>query len=48
MGDLPSAMADYQRAAKLDTLYSLAFYNAANLYFRNRQYPQVGLNIRQF
>ncbi|XP_067895393.1 uncharacterized protein ttc6 isoform X2 [Heterodontus francisci] len=40
-GDLPNAMRDYQKAVALDPTYSLAYFNAANLYFYNRQFPQA-------
>lgn len=41
MGDLVNAIRDYQAAAKTDPSYSLAYYNAANVYFRQRQFKQV-------
>ncbi|XP_059505178.1 uncharacterized protein ttc6 isoform X2 [Stegostoma tigrinum] len=41
MGDLPNAMRDYQKAISLDPTYSLAYFNAANLYFYNRQFTQA-------
>ncbi|XP_078089235.1 uncharacterized protein ttc6 [Mustelus asterias] len=37
-GDRPNAMRDYQKAITLDPTYSLAYFNAANLYFHNRQF----------
>ncbi|XP_048456382.1 uncharacterized protein ttc6 [Rhincodon typus] len=40
-GDLPNAMRDYQKAISLDPTYSLAYFNAANLYFYNRQFSQA-------
>uniref|UniRef100_UPI00398E5DDC uncharacterized protein ttc6 isoform X3 n=1 Tax=Pristiophorus japonicus TaxID=55135 RepID=UPI00398E5DDC len=40
-GDLPNAMKDYQKAIALDPSYSLAYFNAANLYFYNKQFPQA-------
>ncbi|XP_041070110.1 uncharacterized protein ttc6 [Carcharodon carcharias] len=40
-GDLPNAMRDYQKAITLDPTYSLAYFNAANLYFYNRQFSQA-------
>ena len=41
MGDTVNAMRDYQAAIQLDRCYSLAYYNAANLYFKQRQFKQV-------
>ena len=41
MGDKANAMKDYQRAISLNPKYALAFFNAANLYFYNRQFEQV-------
>lgn len=41
MGDTVNAMRDYQAAISLDPCYSLAYYNAANLYFKHRQFKQV-------
>ena len=41
MGDLVNAIRDYQAAVKTDPSYSLAYYNAANVYFRQRQFKQV-------
>ncbi|XP_060684942.1 uncharacterized protein ttc6 [Hemiscyllium ocellatum] len=40
-GDLTNAMRDYQKAVSLDPTYSLAYFNAANLYFCNRQFAQA-------
>ncbi|XP_038636843.1 uncharacterized protein ttc6 [Scyliorhinus canicula] len=40
-GDLPNAMRDYQKAITLDHTYSLAYFNAANLYFYNKQFSQA-------
>ncbi|XP_067848274.1 uncharacterized protein ttc6 [Heptranchias perlo] len=40
-GDLSNAMRDYQKAVALDPSYSLAYFNAANLYFYNRQFSQA-------
>ena len=42
MGDTVNAMRDYQAAIRLEPDYSLAYYNAANLYFKQRQFQQVG------
>ena len=39
--DFPNAMQSYQAAIKLDPTYSLAYFNGANLYFRNRQFQQA-------
>ena len=44
MGDTVNAMRDYQAAIRLEPDYSLAYYNAANLYFKQRQFQQVGTN----
>ncbi|XP_051871501.1 uncharacterized protein ttc6 [Pristis pectinata] len=41
MGDLPNAMSDYQRAIALNPSYSLAYFNAANLYLYNSQFQQA-------
>ncbi|XP_071495128.1 uncharacterized protein [Diadema antillarum] len=39
--DHESAMTDYQAAIRKDPKYALAFFNAANLYFSNRQFIQA-------
>lgn len=41
MNDRVNAMKDYQRAIKLDSTYSLAYFNAANVYFHTRHFKQV-------
>lgn len=41
LGDIQDAMNDYQTAIRLDPAFSLAYYNAANLYFTHRQFGQV-------
>jgi len=41
MGDIRSAMNDYQMAIRIDPSFSLAYYNAANLYFMHRQFSQA-------
>lgn len=41
LGDIVSAMNDYQSALKQDPSYALAYYNAANIYFLHKQYSQV-------
>jgi len=41
MGDFVNAIRDYQAAVKIDPSYALAYYNAANVYFRQRQFQQV-------
>ena len=41
MGDSVSAMRDYQAAIAKDASYSLAYFNAANVYFHKRQFQQV-------
>lgn len=43
MGYLPCAMKDYQQAISVDPNYALAYFNAANIYFHNRQFSQVSL-----
>ena len=46
--DHESAMTDYQAAIKKNSKYALAYFNAANLYFSNRQFiqvPQYGLTL---
>ncbi|NXH10275.1 TTC6 protein, partial [Bucco capensis] len=41
MGHLPCAMKDYQEAISVDPNYALAYFNAANIYFQNRQFSQA-------
>lgn len=41
MKDAKGAMYDFQAAIKLDTNYALAYFNAANIYFKNKQFRQV-------
>ncbi|KFU86820.1 Tetratricopeptide repeat protein 6, partial [Chaetura pelagica] len=41
MGHLPCAMKDYQQAISVDPSYALAYFNAANIYFHNRQFSQA-------
>ncbi|KAM8807935.1 tetratricopeptide repeat protein 6 [Eudromia elegans] len=41
MGYLSCAMRDYQNAISVDPDYALAYFNAANIYFRNRQFSQA-------
>ncbi|XP_029454762.1 tetratricopeptide repeat protein 6 [Rhinatrema bivittatum] len=41
MGHLPNAMKDYQAAIKVNPCYPLAYFNAANMYFHNRQFTQA-------
>lgn len=41
MGYLNCAMKDYQQAITVDPNYALAYYNAANIYFLNKQFSQV-------
>lgn len=41
MKDALGAMHDFQAAIKNNPAYSLAYFNAANIYFKNRQYRQV-------
>ncbi|XP_043930180.1 tetratricopeptide repeat protein 6 [Protopterus annectens] len=41
MGDLHNAMKDYQAAIRIDPSYSLAYFNAANIYFYSKQFHQA-------
>ncbi|XP_077320800.1 tetratricopeptide repeat protein 6 [Lithobates pipiens] len=41
MGKLSNAMRDYQSAIAANPKYSLAYFNAANLYLHNRQFSQA-------
>nr|XP_060610425.1 tetratricopeptide repeat protein 6 [Anolis sagrei ordinatus] len=41
MGYLNCAMTDYQQAITVDPNYALAYFNAANIYFLNRQFVQA-------
>ncbi|OPJ83192.1 tetratricopeptide repeat protein 6 isoform C [Patagioenas fasciata monilis] len=41
MGHLTCAMKDYQQAISVDPNYALAYFNAANIYFQNRQFSQA-------
>lgn len=41
MNDRVNAMKDYQRAINVDPTYSLAYFNAANVYFHTRHFKQV-------
>ncbi|MGH0182233.1 UNVERIFIED_CONTAM: hypothetical protein FKN15_009259 [Acipenser sinensis] len=41
MGDHSNAMKDYQRAITINPHYALAYFNAANIYFYNRQFEQA-------
>ncbi|NXH71531.1 TTC6 protein, partial [Hydrobates tethys] len=41
MGYLSYAMKDYQQAISVDPNYALAYFNAANIYFHNRQFSQA-------
>lgn len=41
MGHLSCAMKDYQQAITIDPHYALAYFNAANIYFFNKQFSQV-------
>jgi len=41
-GSTPGAMHDYRHAIQLNPNYALAYYNAANIYFFNRQFKQAG------
>ncbi|XP_062432174.1 tetratricopeptide repeat protein 6 [Rhea pennata] len=41
MGYLSCAMRDYQHAISVDPDYALAYFNAGNIYFHNRQFSQA-------
>ncbi|KAM6181649.1 tetratricopeptide repeat protein 6 [Erethizon dorsatum] len=41
MGQRQNAMKDYQAAIALDPKYSLAYFNAGNIYFHHRQFSQA-------
>ncbi|XP_039207733.1 tetratricopeptide repeat protein 6 isoform X4 [Crotalus tigris] len=41
MGYLNCAMRDYQQAITIDPNYALAYFNAANVYFLNKQFSQA-------
>ncbi|XP_025023839.1 tetratricopeptide repeat protein 6 [Python bivittatus] len=41
MGYLNCAMRDYQQAITVDPNYALAYFNAANIYFLNKQFSQA-------
>ena len=41
MNDRVNAMRDYQEALRLDPRYSLAYFNAGNVYFQTRHFSQV-------
>lgn len=41
MGQQQNAMADYQAAISLDPNYSLAYFNAGNIYLHHRQFSQA-------
>jgi tetratricopeptide (TPR) repeat protein len=45
MDDYVNAVRDYQSAIKLDPSYALAYYNAGNVYFKQRQFKQVNSTI---
>lgn len=45
MKDPVNAMRDYQQALKIDSTYSLAYFNAANVYFHTRHFKQVGTMV---
>ncbi|XP_006891646.1 PREDICTED: uncharacterized protein LOC102862704 [Elephantulus edwardii] len=42
MGQKQNAMRDYQLAISLNPKYSLAYFNAGNIYFNHRQFSQAG------
>ncbi|XP_006835392.1 PREDICTED: tetratricopeptide repeat protein 6 [Chrysochloris asiatica] len=42
MGQQQNAMEDYQAAISLNPKYSLAYFNAGNIYFHHRQFSQAG------
>lgn len=39
--DGQNAMANYKKAIEIDSTYSLSYYNAANIYIRQKQYSQA-------
>nr|XP_003408506.2 tetratricopeptide repeat protein 6 [Loxodonta africana] len=41
MGQQQNAMKDYQAAISLNPMYSLAYFNAGNIYFHHRQFSQA-------
>lgn len=41
MGQQQNAMKDYQAAVSLNPTYSLAYFNAGNIYLHHRQFSQV-------
>ena len=41
MDDYVNAVRDYQSAIKQDPSYALSYYNAGNVYFKQRQFKQV-------
>lgn len=41
MDDYVNAVRDYQAAIRLDASYALSYYNAGNIYFKQRQFKQV-------
>jgi len=43
MGDRVNAMQDYQAAIEQDATYSLAYFNAGNVYFHTRHFNQVNI-----
>lgn len=45
MKDRVNAMKDYQNAIRMDPTYSLAYFNAANVYFHTRHFKQVSLIV---
>lgn len=46
MKDRVNAMKDYQNAIRMDPTYSLAYFNAANVYFHTRHFKQVSLIVK--
>ena len=46
MGDIVSAMNDYQEAVKVDPQYTLAHFNVGNILFQQRHFRQVGKNCK--
>ena len=45
MKDPVNAMRDYKQALKIDNTYSLAYFNAANVYFHTRHFKQVSTMV---
>lgn len=48
MNDRVNAMRDYRLAIEMDPKYSLAYFNAGNVYFHTRHFRQVKLQLLFF